>query len=234
MGGRRTGGSDRASCQARRRRGEGRSVARDSVAGVVNGSRRRVPAEAIAARVRIAADGVGYVANAQAQALAPSTTGPDRDRRPRHRRSVLLQHRSRGPAPGPRSPRPGAAGRNRPRCRRGAERRLGLRLVPHSTRSSLAGSRRRRIDPRLAQALQRYVEHGGRVVSFGRAVIPRARVVRIRNREGASQLVVSARRAQHPRLRDPRRTCRTGHRRRSGRRIPLGAGVGGAVATGRR
>ena len=43
---------------------------------VVNGSRRRVPAEAIAARVRGSPPNeLGYVANAQAQRLARSTTG---------------------------------------------------------------------------------------------------------------------------------------------------------------
>ena len=41
---------------------------------VLNGSDRR-PAEHIAERVRDAAESLGYVANAQAQALARSTTG---------------------------------------------------------------------------------------------------------------------------------------------------------------
>ena len=41
---------------------------------VINGS-HRVPAEPIAARVRAAAAELGYVANAQAQALARSATG---------------------------------------------------------------------------------------------------------------------------------------------------------------
>lgn len=157
---------------------------------VINGSRRRVPAEAIAARVRIAADELGYVANAQAQALARSTTGligivvhdiadpyfssivrgAQRQARD-HRGQVLL------------------AGTDRD-----ADAELSAVSAFASYRADaviLAGSRRRRIDPRLSQALQRYVEHGGRVVSFGRAVIPGARVVRIRNREGARELVAA-------------------------------------------
>lgn len=156
---------------------------------VINGSRRRVPAEAIAARVRIAAEELGYVANAQAQALARSSTGligivvhdiadpyfssivGGAQRQARENRSQVL-----------------LAGTNRD-----AEAELTAVAAFASYRADaiiLAGSRQRRVDPRLVAALTRYADNGGRVVTFGRRpIVPGARVIEIRNRDGARQLV---------------------------------------------
>lgn len=154
---------------------------------VINGS-RRVPAADIAARVRQAADELGYVANAQAQALARSSTGligivvhniadpyfssivQAAQRQAQQQQSQVL-----------------LAGTGRD-----ADAELSAVAAFASYRADaiiLAGSRHRRIDPRLKRALTQYAENGGRVVSFGRAVIPTARVVRLENREGARRLV---------------------------------------------
>jgi LacI family transcriptional regulator len=154
---------------------------------VLNGSERQ-PAEAIAEKVRAAAEELGYVPNAQAQALARSTTGlvglvvhdiadpyfstitKGAQRAARELRSNLLL---------------AAAERDED-----AERAAVSAFVSYRADAViLAGSRRRQPDPQLAAQLGRYVDNGGRVLTLGRSTIPSARFLDLGNRRGAGRLV---------------------------------------------
>ncbi|NJC23808.1 LacI family transcriptional regulator [Arthrobacter pigmenti] len=153
---------------------------------VLNGSSRR-PAEEIAERVRAAALELGYVPNAQAQALARSSTGlvglvvhdisdpyfSSIARGVQHaarnyRRQVLLA--STDPS-------------------EGAERDAVSAFASHRTDAIiLAGSRRTTPDPELERELERYEANGGRVVTIGGS--PRAGLtVPVGNADGAAALV---------------------------------------------
>lgn len=153
---------------------------------VLNGS-HRTPAEPISSRVRAAALELGYVANAQAQALAGSATGliglvvhdiadPYFSTIVRGAQRVAQDHGSQVLL----------AGTQR---REQAELDAVAAFASYRTDAIiLAGSRGQHSDVALTDALHRYLANGGRVVTFG-ASVPGARVVVIRNRDGARQLV---------------------------------------------
>ncbi|MFL6027986.1 MAG: LacI family DNA-binding transcriptional regulator [Friedmanniella sp.] len=154
---------------------------------VLNGS-QRIPTEAIAERVRASARELGYVANAQAQALARSVTGlvglvvhditdpyfSTITRGAQHyagaqRSQILLA----------------SAERNQR-----AELQAVATFVAYRTQAIiLAGSRRVKPDDELAAELARYLRNGGRVVTLGPSTIPDARFLKIRHRAGAQRLV---------------------------------------------
>lgn len=153
---------------------------------VLNGSSRR-PAEEIAERVRAAAVELGYVPNAQAQALARSSTGlvglvvhdisdpyfSSIARGVQHaarnyRRQVLLA--STDPS-------------------EGAEHDAVSAFASHRTDAIiLAGSRRAQADPDLERELDRYQQNGGRVVTIGGAP-GSGLTVPVGNSAGAAALV---------------------------------------------
>lgn len=153
---------------------------------VLNGSSRR-PAEEIAERVRAAALELGYVPNAQAQALARSSTGlvglvvhdisdpyfSSIARGVQHaarnyRRQVLLA--STDPS-------------------ESAEHDAVSAFASHRTDAIiLAGSRRAQSDPDLEHELARYEQNGGRVVTIGGAP-GSGLTVPVGNADGAAALV---------------------------------------------
>lgn len=154
---------------------------------VLNGS-ARTPAEDIARRVRSSATELGYVPNAQAQALARSATGliglvvhdiadpyfssitRGAQRHAGASRSQVL-----------------LAGAHRDQL---AELEAVAAFVAYRTDAIiLAGSRRTRPDDDLAAELSRYIANGGRVVTFGPSDIPQARHLDIKHRAGAADLV---------------------------------------------
>ncbi|WP_323959628.1 substrate-binding domain-containing protein [Arthrobacter sp. JZ12] len=153
---------------------------------VLNGSSRR-PAEEIAERVRAAAAELGYVPNAQAQALARSSTGlvglvvhdisdpyfssiarGVQHAARQYQRQVLLA--STDPS-------------------EGAERDAVSAFASHRTDAIiLAGSRRAHADPELERELARYEQNGGHVVTIGGSP-GSGSTVRVGNAEGAAALV---------------------------------------------
>ena len=154
---------------------------------VLNGS-ARTPAESIARRVREAAHELGYVANAQAQALARSATGL----------VGLVVHDIADPyfSSITRGAQRAAEGQRSQVLLAGAERneRAELKAVAafaayRTDAIILAGSRRSQHDVELATELGRYTANGGRVVTLGPSSIPKARHLDIRHRAGAADLV---------------------------------------------
>jgi len=140
---------------------------------VLNGS-ARTPAEDIARRVREAAHELGYVANAQAQALARSATGL----------VGLVVHDIADPyfSSITRGAQRAAEGQRSQVLLAGAERdeRAELKAVAafaayRTDAIILAGSRRSQHDFELAAELGRYIANGGRVVTLGPSSIPKAR-----------------------------------------------------------
>jgi LacI family transcriptional regulator len=154
---------------------------------VLNGS-VRAPAAALAEKVRLSADQLGYVANAQAQALARSTTGlvglvvhdiadayfsaitKGAQRAASERRSQLLL----------------AAAERDEQAELGA---VAAFVAYRADAVILAGSRRRHPDPQLATELGRYIRNGGQVLTMGRSTIPDATYLDLGNRRGARRLV---------------------------------------------
>lgn len=151
---------------------------------VLNGSERK-PAESIAERVRASAKTLGYIPNAQAQALARSTTGL----------IGLVVHDIADPyfsaiAKGVQ--------------RRAFEDRHQLLLaaadgtdevstvgafIAHRTEAIImAGSRRRVIDPALVDELSRYQQNGGKVVTVGQWWLDGAGAVIIDNHNAGLEL----------------------------------------------
>ena len=148
----------------------------------------RTPAEDIARRVREAAHELGYVANAQAQALARSATGL----------VGLVVHDIADPyfSSITRGAQRYAEGKRSQVLLAGAERdeRAELKAVTafaayRTDAIILAGSRRAQHDVDLAAELGRYIANGGRVVTLGPSSIPKAQHVDIRHRAGAADLV---------------------------------------------
>jgi LacI family transcriptional regulator len=152
---------------------------------VLNDSARK-PAPAIAEKVRAAAESLGYVANAQAQALARSTTGliglvvhdiadpyfasiaKGVQLRAREDRHQLLLAATNG----------------------GEQLDAVSAFASHRTAAIImAGSRRTEIDPRLLSELERYQRTGGRVVTIGQDWLDGARAVTIDNRAAGRMLV---------------------------------------------
>jgi LacI family transcriptional regulator len=153
---------------------------------VLNGS-ARTPTATIAARVRSAARELGYIPNAQAQALARSATGliglvvhdiadpyftaitrgAQRYAWTRQSQVLLI-----------------SAERNEK-----AELAAIAAFVAYRTQAViLPGSRRDHADEKLARELGRYVANGGRVVTLGPSTVPGARHLEIGNRSGARRL----------------------------------------------
>ena len=154
---------------------------------VLNGS-QRTPTEGIAQRVRASAQELGYVANAQAQALARSSTGL----------VGLVVHDIADPyfSTITRGAQRYAGGQRSQILLAGAEHNERAELsavatfVAYRTQAIiLAGSRRVGPDDELAGALARYLRNGGRVVTLGPSTIPDARFLEIRHRAGAERLV---------------------------------------------
>jgi LacI family transcriptional regulator len=154
---------------------------------VLNGSQRR-PAEEIAERVRRAALELGYVANAQAQALARSSTGL----------IGLVVHDIADPYFS-------TIARGVQHAAQEVGRQLLLAASEAGDSSVLsavsafaahrtdviiiAGSSSVRPDERLLNELQRYRNNGGRVVTIGQAWVDGAGTVTVDNRGGSSELV---------------------------------------------
>ena len=154
---------------------------------VLNGS-ARVPTAGIALRVKASAQELGYVPNAQAQALARSATGL----------VGLVVHDIGDPyfSTITRGAQRSAGARGSQLLLAGAERNQRAELQAVSTFIAyrtdaiiLAGSRRERPDEQLAAELGRYTRNGGRVLTLGRSGIPDARFLEIGHRQGAAQLV---------------------------------------------
>lgn len=154
---------------------------------VLNGS-ARTPAPDIAERVKAAALELGYVANAQAQALARSTTGlvglvvhdiadpyfstiahGVQESAREHGRQVLLASID---------------------LSKGSELDAVNAFASYRTDAIiLAASRLQAEDSTLSTALERYIANGGRVVTLGETSIPHALVLEINNHGGAKDLV---------------------------------------------
>ncbi|WP_082000510.1 LacI family DNA-binding transcriptional regulator [Arthrobacter sp. PAMC 25486] len=160
---------------------------------VINGS-SRTPAAEIAERVKAAAAELGYVANAQAQALARQSTGlvglvvhdiadpyfstiahgVQQAALAANHQVLLagtdLEHD--GDSPGD------------------AELAAVNAFISYRTDAIiLAASRLLEEDPRLSKALAQYISNGGRVVTIGTTEIPDARVLHVDNHDGAGALV---------------------------------------------
>lgn len=159
---------------------------------VLNGS-SRTPAADIAERVKTAAEELGYVANAQAQALARSTTGlvglvvhdiadpyfsaiahgVQQASLDTNHQVLLAGTDIEGDA--------GSPG--------GAELAAVNAFISYRTDAIiLAASRLLDEDPRLIKALSQYIKNGGRVVTLGVSSIPEAQVVNVENHDGAAAL----------------------------------------------
>lgn len=156
---------------------------------VINGS-DRTPSEASVAKVRAAAEALGYVANAQAQALARSTSGliglvvhdiadPYFSSITRGAQRYARDHGSQVLL----------AGAQRDER---AELDAVAAFVSYRTDAIvLAGSRRKQPDEVLDHDLGRYIDNGGRVLTLGRSTIAGSRFIDIGNREGARQLATT-------------------------------------------
>lgn len=164
-------------------------VSQATASRVINGSQRR-PAEEIAQRVRAAARELGYVANAQAQALVRSTTGL----------VGLIVHDIADPyfstlASGVQAGSLAqgklvlvASTRHRPE----GELEAASAFASHRTDAIiLAGSRGAPGDEHLRKALDSYTANGGRVVTIGTSRIDGARSLAVPNRQGAKELVTA-------------------------------------------
>ncbi|MFB9165945.1 LacI family DNA-binding transcriptional regulator [Arthrobacter psychrochitiniphilus] len=170
---------------------------------VLNGSSRN-PAADITERVRVAAEELGYVANAQAQALARSTTGlvglvvhdiadpyfsaiahGVQEVALKSRRQVLLAGTDFGGGDG-------ATDGSTHSATHSAELAAVNAFISYRTDAIiLATSRFLEEDPLLSRNLERYIKNGGRVVTLGATSIPHAKVISIGNFEGARDLVAA-------------------------------------------
>lgn len=143
---------------------------------VLNGSTRK-PAESIAVRVRASAQALGYVANAQAQGLARSTTGliglVVHDIADPYFSSIAKGVQRRAFAEGQQMLLTADDGTGAGQV---------SAFIAHRTRAIImAGSRRQEIDSGLVTELDRYQNNGGRVVTIGQAWLEGASAVTIDN-----------------------------------------------------
>jgi LacI family transcriptional regulator len=156
---------------------------------VLNGSLRS-PAEAIAVRVRAAADELGYVANAQAQALARSATGlvgvVVHDISDPYFSSIV-----RGTQQAAREQRSQVLLASTDRHEQSEVDAVKAFAMYRTDAIILAGSRGAHSDQALTRELQRYAANGGRLVTFGQTGFPGARVVEVANTDGAARLVTA-------------------------------------------
>lgn len=162
---------------------------------VLNGS-SRTPAADIADRVKAAAEELGYIANAQAQALARSTTGlvglvvhdiadPYFSAIAHGVQQAALQTRHQVLLAGTDIADEGGSPGD-------AELAAVSAFISYRTDAIiLAASRLLDEDPRLTKALSQYIDNGGRVVTLGPSAIPGARVLSVDNSEGAAALVAA-------------------------------------------
>lgn len=156
---------------------------------VLNGSARK-PAPEIAERVKASAIELGYVANAQAQALARSTTGliglVVHDIADPYFSTIAHGVAQEAHAQGKQVLLAGTddAGTS--------EAAAVNAFVSYRTDAIiLAASRLEVEDPELSGVLQRYVASGGTLVTLGETAIPEARVLAIDNELGAYELVTA-------------------------------------------
>lgn len=156
---------------------------------VLNGSLRS-PAEAIAIRVRAAADELGYVANAQAQALARSATGlvglVVHDISDPYFSSIV-----RGAQRVAREQRSQVLLASTDRHEQSEVDAVGAFARYRTDAIILAGSRGAHSDQALTRELERYTVNGGRLVTFGHTGFARARVVEVANADGAARLAAT-------------------------------------------
>ncbi|WP_207344343.1 substrate-binding domain-containing protein [Arthrobacter sp. E3] len=160
---------------------------------VLNGS-SRTPAPDIAERVRAAAEELGYVANAQAQALARSTTGlvglVVHDIADPYFSAIAHGVQQAALASGHQVLLAGTDLEGDAGSPGGAELAAVNAFISYRTDAIiLAASRLLNEDARLIKALGRYTKNGGRVVTLGASAIPDAQVLRVGHREGAVALV---------------------------------------------
>jgi len=156
---------------------------------VLNGSHRS-PAEDIAVRVRAAADELGYVANAQAQALARSATGliglVVHDISDPYFSSIV-----RGAQHAARNQRSQVLLASTDRHEQTEVDAVKAFAVYRTDAIILAGSRGSHSDEALTPALQHYTANGGRLVTFGHTGFADARVVEVANADGAARLLTA-------------------------------------------
>ena len=193
---------------------------------VLNGSLRS-PAEAIAIRVRAAADELGYVANAQAQALARSATGlvglVVHDISDPYFSSIV-----RGAQSAARERRSQVLLASTDRHEQSEVDAVKAFARYRTDAIVLAGSRGAHSDQALTGELQRYTANGGRVVTFGHTGFAGARVVEVANVDGGARLVaalVARGRRRFAILGGPEELVTTQHRVAGFRRALAAAGL---------
>ena len=162
---------------------------------VLNGS-NRTPAPIIAERVRAAAEELGYVPNAQAQALARSTTGlvglVVHDIADPYFSAIAHGVQQAALGSGHQVLLAGTDIEGDAGSPGGAELAAVNAFISYRTDAIiLAASRLLHEDPRLIKALAQYTTNGGRVVTLGVSSILDAQVVRVGNYEGAVALVAA-------------------------------------------
>lgn len=160
---------------------------------VLNGS-NRTPAPDIAERVRAAAEELGYVANAQAQALARSTTGlvglVVHDIADPYFSTIAHGVQMAALSSGHQVLLAGTDLEGDAGSPGGAELAAVNAFISYRTDAIiLAASRLLNEDPRLIKALARYTKNGGRVVTLGASSIEDAQIVNVGNHAGAMALV---------------------------------------------
>ena len=193
---------------------------------VLNGSLRS-PAEAIAVRVRAAADELGYVANAQAQALARSATGlvglVVHDISDPYFSSIV-----RGAQHAARERRSQVLLASTDRHEQSEVDAVKAFATYRTDAIILSGSRGAHSDRALTRELERYTANGGRLVTFGHGGFVGARVVEVANADGAARLVaalVDRGRRRFAVLGGPEELVTTQHRVAGFRRALAAAGL---------
>lgn len=160
---------------------------------VINGS-SRTPAADISERVKASAAELGYVANAQAQALARQSTGlvglVVHDIADPYFSTIAHGVQQAALAANHQVLLAGTDLANDDDSPGDAELAAVNAFISYRTDAIiLAASRPLEEDPRLSKALAQYINNGGRVVTLGATKIPAANVLQIANHDGASLLV---------------------------------------------